>query len=322
MPVAAPKNNMQNPPGSVNALNADFANLRANQDATEARLPLTPQSAPVPNVDPRLAQLSQLRILAARGNPNATIAANQLQAQLEFEQKQNPRSTGDMAKYEPDPNNPGQVRPIPGGPADPNVINANAKEKLSVKDQQARESKYPAAVLSVKTYESDTDNLIKDIKSLMNDKGLKGITGSIYGRVGSLDSDSLRAQALYNKIVAKGGFSELQKMRNASVTGGALGNVSDSEGKQLRSAFAALDRTQSTEDIKRVLSELIPTLEGSKERVKDAFDMTYEYRNKESSTNGDKNAPNNASKKTVTRTGTIDRRKVVQYSDGSTEYAN
>ena len=91
MPVAAPRDNMQNPPGSVNALNADFAGLRAGQDATEASLPLTPQASS--GGDPRLAQIAQLRQLAAGGLKGANEAANQIQKQIEFEQSQRPKTT-------------------------------------------------------------------------------------------------------------------------------------------------------------------------------------------------------------------------------------
>jgi cell division protein FtsI/penicillin-binding protein 2 len=46
---------------------------------------------------------------------------------------------------------------------------------------------------------------------------------------------------------------ELTAMREASKTGGALGNVSDKEGERLASSLGALDVTQSPEAFKKQL---------------------------------------------------------------------
>jgi hypothetical protein len=83
---------------------------------------------------------------------------------------------------------------------------------------------------------------------------------------------------LYDKIMARGGFKELQDMRAASPTGGALGNVSNQEGTQLRAAFAAIDRKQDAADVQRAIDTAIADLQGSKGRVREAYDMTYDYK--------------------------------------------
>jgi len=149
---------------------------------------------------------------------------------------------------------------------------------LAPKEVQKREAKYPQATAAVRETLSAQDQLIKDLEALKKHSGLKGITGVIFGRTPSVAEDSREAKAKFDKIMARGGFSELAKMRAASPTGGALGNVSDTEGKYLRQAFAALDPTQSTESFQKTIDEAIAELQGSKERVQDAYDMTYEYR--------------------------------------------
>jgi hypothetical protein len=78
--------------------------------------------------------------------------------------------------------------------------------------------------------------------------------------------------------MARGGFKELQDMRAASPTGGALGNVSNQEGTQLRAAFAAIDRKQDAVDVQRAIDTAIADLQGSKGRVREAYDMTYDYK--------------------------------------------
>jgi hypothetical protein len=161
---------------------------------------------------------------------------------------------------------------------------AGLAEPLSKKEIQSREAKYPQATRALNTFEANSDDLIKELEKLRDHPGLSGISGLIYGRTPGIMRESRQAQAIYKRIVSRGGFSELQEMRNASPTGGALGNVSNAEGEQLRSAFAAIDRTQDPEDIRQAINEAITRLQGSKERVRDAYNMTYEYKGKQPET--------------------------------------
>jgi hypothetical protein len=156
---------------------------------------------------------------------------------------------------------------------------ATALEGLTPKDVQKREAAFPQATLSVKSYESKTDSFIKELEALRDDPGLDQITGSVYGRTPSVSREGSRAQAAYNKIFAKGGFQALQDLRESSKTGGALGNVSNQEGERLeRSIVGGLDRTQNAEDVKQGINDLINDIKTSKTRIRDAYDMTYEYR--------------------------------------------
>ena len=114
---------------------------------------------------------------------------------------------------------------------------------------------------------------------MRDDPGLNQITGPIYGRTPSVSREGSRAQALYDKIFAKGGFQALQDMREASKTGGALGNVSNEEGRRLeKSIVGGLDRTQNIADVQQGINDLIDEIRTSKSRVREAYDATYEYR--------------------------------------------
>ena len=155
---------------------------------------------------------------------------------------------------------------------------AAAQESLPPKEMQKREAAYPQATAAVKSIEANTDNLIQDLQTLRDHPGLNQITGIAAGRLPALTANGRAAQALYDKVVAKGGFQVLQDMRNASKTGGALGNVSNTEGAQLKSAFAAIDRKQDASDVRKAIDEAISNAQGSKARVRDAYDMTYDYR--------------------------------------------
>jgi len=156
---------------------------------------------------------------------------------------------------------------------------ASAIEGLSPKEIQTREAKYPQAKTAVVTFESNAEKLAKDLETLANSKGLEGITGLIGGRTPAITKEARAAEALYNSIVARGGFNELQNIRASSPTGGALGNVSNAEGQNLRDAFAPLKLTQNASDLKGYLLRAAQETRASAGRIKETFDMTYEYKN-------------------------------------------
>jgi hypothetical protein len=188
-----------------------------------------------------------------------------------------------------DPTNPSRSLQVDarvyrgGGEGSAGVIGAGIKEpvvgvNLSAKTIQQREAKYPQATTALKGHLTDTDNLVKDLTALVNHPGLSEITGIVAGRLPGGSKNARAAQALYDKIVAKGGFNELQKMRDNSVTGGALGNVSDTEGKRLEASFAGLDRRQDADSVKLAAKAAINQLNASKANIQDAYDLTYEYK--------------------------------------------
>jgi hypothetical protein len=151
-------------------------------------------------------------------------------------------------------------------------------ELLTPKEKQKREAAYPQATSAIQGFESKADSFIKDIEKLRDDPGLAEITGIAAGRLPGITANGRRAQALYDKIIAKGGFQALQDMRDMSKTGGALGNVSNQENTQLKASFAAIDRRQDAKDVKAALDQVIGDIQGSRTRLKEAYDMTYSYK--------------------------------------------
>lgn len=156
---------------------------------------------------------------------------------------------------------------------------AAAMEGLAPKEIQAREAKFPAATSAIKTFELSAEKLAADLERLATHPGLSGISGLIYGRTPAVTKEARAAQSLYDSIVARGGFQELQNMRSASPTGGALGNVSNQEGQYLRDAFAPINRTQDTADLQRTLIEAANATRSAKQLLREAYDMTYDYKN-------------------------------------------
>lgn len=166
----------------------------------------------------------------------------------------------------------GTLEAIPGGPT---------TTPIAPKELQKREAAYPQAKASIQSYESKADKFVRDIDELLENKdGLNEITGYLAGRteLSAISEAGRKALAKYNQIVAKGGFQALQDIREMSKTGGALGSISNQEGKQLIASFAAVDRRQSADDVRAVLEQLKSDIEGSKTRIRETFDETYAYK--------------------------------------------
>ena len=155
---------------------------------------------------------------------------------------------------------------------------AEAIEGLTPQMRQKLEASYPQATSSLRGHQNKTALFIKDVKALRDSPGLDSVTGFAAGRAPGLTDAGRATVALYDKVVAKGGFQSLQDMRDMSKTGGALGNVSDRENQQLKASFAAIDRKQNANDVRTALDDLIKELEGGLGRLQDAYDLTYEYK--------------------------------------------
>lgn len=162
---------------------------------------------------------------------------------------------------------------------------------LAPAEIRKREAAYPQATLAVKEVTEKTATLAKQMRELAKHPGLWGITGAVYGRTPSVTAPSLEAQALLDNIMGKGTLGTLTALRNASKTGGGLGNVSNKDTGLLEAAFGALNQAQSTDSFRNALNAAADELEGTSVRAKEAYDDTYQYRNKDDSGAVDINNP-------------------------------
>lgn len=139
-------------------------------------------------------------------------------------------------RFKPD----GSLEPIPGGPAD---------IKASLEGQKA-EARKTAAIEQADRIIAKVDQAIGGVG---NGWGTTGITGAALGSVPGTSAYDLRRTI--ETIKANLGFQELQAMREASPTGGALGQVAIQELMALQSTVANLDANQSTDRLKKSLQE-------------------------------------------------------------------
>ena len=293
IPKAATPSSMSMAPGTYAAPATTPAPAPAPAPAPTNMLGATagaPQPAPPVNTLARTPAPNQseamdrINRLLATGNPRAIQTAQVLQSQLKSQGAGAGVVVGAKGAL---------VNPVTGelifrntaggeGGGDGGVGNLSKKaiEKLNLS--------YPQATAAIDGFEKKSEGFVKDLENLRDAPGLDEITGFAAGRLPGLTAEGRKAQALYDKIVAKGGFQALQDMRDASKTGGALGNVSQQEGKQLIASFAAIDRKQDAPDVREALNTAISDVQGARTRMRDAYDMTYEYKgNKKDRTSSD-----------------------------------
>lgn len=144
------------------------------------------------------------------------------------------------------------------------------------KTEQKMELKKPEAQASVKDSISNLTRMENEASALLSDPNLSKATG-----LSSLVAPKIPGTKAFGvgakirTLKSQIGFGVLQAMRNASKTGGALGNVSDKEIETLQNNLAALEEGQSPEDFKKNLQQVINYSKEAKTRIQSAYRDTY-----------------------------------------------
>lgn len=198
--------------------------------------------------------------LAAMNNAaRADMAAQSNATRRDIAEMTRAQGAKPPANYRYTPN--GDLEAIPGGPADQKMQGAFNQD---------------TAALTGST--GAMDRLAVAANEAMTHPGLAGITG-LRGALPNIPgSAAADAQAKLNTLKSQVAFGVLQDMRNNSKTGGALGSVSDAEGKRLEANLAALENAQSVEQMKDSLKKIIDYTSGAKERLQGAYNLKHQGR--------------------------------------------
>lgn len=174
-----------------------------------------------------------------------------------------------------DPANPAAgVRPRPGGNADTKQLE---KQQAARANLDASNQNLDLLIANIRELHSPA---VKDDKGtvVQEERTHPGLPGN-FGWSGKLPNwpggDAANANAKLEQLRARGGFEALNAMRQASKTGGALGSVSDAEGKQLQNSFAALQSAQGDANVKMELAKVLKQVEMSKQRINAAYERQY-----------------------------------------------
>ena len=165
-------------------------------------------------------------------------------------------------------------RVIGTGPKEPGV-----GIQLPQKEVQKREAAYPKATAAISDVEDKSDKLVTELDRLIEHPGLSGMTGLISGRTPNITGPARQAQAIYDNIVSRGVVNVIAGLKQMSATGSTgFGQLSNQEGQMLKSTLGALSTTQDTKDVITGLKTLRDDVVGAKNRARQAYDSTYEYR--------------------------------------------
>lgn len=116
---------------------------------------------------------------------------------------------------------------------------------------------------------ANTATDLHDHPGLSGNLGIMGLFPNIPG------GNAANANAQFTKLKSQISFGVLQAMREASKTGGALGNVSDQEGVRLENNLAALDRAQDVPSFKKAMKDIIEYVNSSKANLQQVFYTDY-----------------------------------------------
>ena len=155
----------------------------------------------------------------------------------------------------------GDLEAIPGGPADLKLQGTFNQDTSALNASQD-------ALRRLKT----------EAHSLRVHPGLEGITGMRGAFPNIPGGQAADAQAKLQTLKSQIAFGVLQDMRANSKTGGALGNVSDAEGKRLESNLAALDQAQSIEQFDASLQQIEDYVDTATDRLANAYNLKYSGR--------------------------------------------
>ena len=155
---------------------------------------------------------------------------------------------------------------------------------ISVEELTKREDAWTKVNGALEHAEDEIDSVVKSIDELIKNPSLSEITGSVQGRVDwfTTSEQGLAALSLYNMIMAKGTLRAMQDLKAASPTGSTgMGGTSDGEMLTLAQSQGSIDRKQGKKYLIAGLRAYKAELLGSKTRLRNVVDETYQYRNGE-----------------------------------------
>jgi hypothetical protein len=169
-------------------------------------------------------------------DPNSTVAQKKIAQQTV--DRLYPLKAQGMGQFQKNPVT-GEFEPIPGTPAADKAIDKEKKEVNRLNNQLA----------SVNLVDRTIDKAIGQLSPKTT-----GIVGVGAAKIPGTDAYTLKATL--NTVVANLGFDKLQAMRDASPTGGALGQVAVKEIEFLQQTIASLDQGLTQEELAKNLGEI------------------------------------------------------------------
>ena len=141
-------------------------------------------------------------------------------------------------------------------------------QSVSVRAQSEAATRLPSELASLDSIIAASDRVIEKIEDIMPLTEQAGIPVAVRGDLpGGLGGDPRRLKQEATSLKANFGFDTLQKMRNASKTGGALGQVSERELDLLINALQAIDVEGEPEALQQNLRKVAEHYQNYKREI-------------------------------------------------------
>ena len=201
------------------------------------------QNAPDPDKDPEF-----VRMMRAAGIPEGSpMWVSQLQQYLRTKSSHAPAATQNVftGTMVPAERNGQQVFVMPTKTGEAQVVEGLVPPGTA-KAAEAADARKSAALNQAKLVINKVDSALGLVGTTTT-----GLLGSQYGKIPGSPAYNLRKEI--DTIKSNIGFSTLQAMREASPTGGALGQVAVQELDMLQASLSSLDPNQSADQLKNNL---------------------------------------------------------------------
>lgn len=158
------------------------------------------------------------------------------------------------------------------------VSQSPAEQRRAEKEAEAgveRQTARPAAEARLRSGLEMADRVRGNVKRAKETSGFwsTGIPGQVTRLLGGTSGKHLAARL--DTVKANLGFAELQKMRENSPTGGALGGIAVKELDMLQATIESLDQAQSEEELDAALDRIDQHLERWQAAMQQDFEARY-----------------------------------------------
>jgi hypothetical protein len=165
------------------------------------------------------------------------------------------------------------VKVMPGAEGAVSTLQAAEKRGNIIAQKEEDLPKTTIAIRNALITSENVGAAISNAEKLAESATSTGVPGYFLETVPTSDAFNLRKSI--DTIVANIGLDKLQAIREASPTGGALGQVTDFENRLLQATIASLEQSQSKGQFKANLARVKSQYERSIDNIKAAYELTY-----------------------------------------------
>lgn len=215
-----------------------------------------------------------------------------------------------------------------GKPLMPTSLDATGQAAVTGAKKEAEEGakRLAAAKADLPKLEAGISTIERVLNSIESHPGKNRAVGAYMGQIAPslLGADAVDFERKREQLQGNLFLQAYDQLRGG-------GQITEVEGAKAEAAMANMSRAQSVEQFDAALKEFREVIQGARQRARNAANGIYDDGNTQmppaqpNAGGGVLSSSQPApppSRRTVVRTGTLNGRKVEQYSDGSTEYAD